>query len=182
MKKFFKFLCTLTPLWMIIVFFTSIYLRDSYWNFALFMPFSIIAYNFSQIHNNEENKTEIKKITFLSVISFLLSLFLSIVLITKDVNQKNIALDLFYGLRLTFLFIIIINYYKFYFDPSPKKQFCILIIISITVIVISVLLLIFLNKDKFTLFTFIINKKEINDIALFISISCFSEASLISLE
>lgn len=186
MKKILKSLCTirttLTPLWMIIVFFTSIYLRHSYGNFALSIPFFIIFYNFYKIYTNGENKTEIKKIILLSLVSFALSLVLGMVLTNSDVNQKNIVLDLFYGLRLTLVFIIIINYYKFYSNPSPKKQFYILIIISIIAISILVFLLISLNKDEFTLFTFIINKKEIKDIALFICISCLSEASLVFLE
>ena len=184
MKKFLLFALIIGA------FINSIYAREnSIWNGIATILFFVICIFSSIMYNNGEKSLEIKKIILFSAISSFLSIILVIVLYTKNSNQLTIALDLFYGLRLTLVFIIIINYYKFYSNPSPKKQFWILIIISIIAISILVLLLISLNKDEFTFiinkkyeFNFLINKKEIKDIALFICISCLSEASLVFLE
>ena len=166
----------------------SLYLKHSSFNFYLVILFLIIGSIYGYIFNKVKKTTEIKRISIVSIISSALSLVLLLVVLTQtEINQKNFALDLFYELRLTFVFIIIINYFKSFFNnPSPKKQFWILFIISSLILLIP-LLLFLQNKDEFTISIITINKmitinkEEIKDIILFISISCISEASLIYL-
>lgn len=113
--------------------------------------------------------------------SGVLSLVLLPVLKKTDIDQRNFALDLFYELRLTFVFIIIINYFESFFNNlSQKKRFWMLLLISSLILLIP-LFLFLQNKDEFTISIITINKEEIKNIILFISISCISEASLIYL-
>ena len=170
-----------------VIFVFSLYLKHSSYNFYLAILFLIIGSIYSYIFNNVKKTTEIKRISIVSIISGVLSLVLLIVLKKTEINQRNFALDLFYELRLTFVFIIIINYFKSFFNnPSQKKQFWILFIISSLILLIP-LLLFPQAKDEFTISIIpinkiiTINKEEIKDIILFMSISLFSEA-LISLE
>lgn|GEM_PF-3326439 len=164
-----------------IMFVFSLYLKHSSYNFYLAILFFIIGGIYNYISNNVEETTEIKKISIVSIMSGVLSLVLLLVLKKTEINQRNFALDLFYELRLTFVFIIIINYFESFFNnPSQKKRFWMLFIISSLILLIP-LFLFLQNKDEFTISIITINKEEIKNIILFISISCISEASLIYL-
>ena len=182
MKKFFINIFIFIIISVIFVF--SLCLKNSSYNSSLAILFFIIGSIYSYIFNNVKKTTEIKRISIFSIISGVFSLVLLIVLTKTEINQRNFALDLFYELRLTFVFIIIINYFKsFSNNPSQKKQFWILFIISSLILLIPLLL----NIDEFTISIIpinkiiTINKEEIKDIILFMSISLFSEA-LIFLE
>ena len=162
MKKFLLFALIIGA------FINSIYAREnSIWNGIATILFFVICIFSSIMYNNGEKSLEIKKIILFSAISSLLSIILVIVLYTKNSNQLTIALDLFYGIRLTFGFGIIISYLPFWLN----KSFILIGWILIVAVILTSLFLAFSSPEK-----------EIWDILLFLCISCAYEASSLYLK
>ena len=162
MKKLLLFLLIIST------FINSIYAKENNcWNIVATIAFLIICIFFIKIYNEGEKSLEIKKIISFSAISVLLSFILVMVLYTKNGYQLTIALDLFYGIRLTFGFGITISYFTFWLNKSFK-------LIGWSLISLVILVIFILSFFPF--------EKEVRDILLFLCISCISEASSLYLK
>ena len=162
MKKLLLFLLIIST------FINSIYAKENNcWNIVATIPFLIICIFFIKIYSEGEKSLEIKKIILFSATSVFLSFILVMVLYTKNSYQLTIALNLFYGIRLTFVFGIIISYLRFWLN----KSFIFIGWILIAAVILTSLFLVFSSPEK-----------KIWDIFLFLCTSFAYEASSLYLE